>query len=424
MTDIIKRETDGILDSLANGSIADASSSSVLITGDASLSSRLTLQYDIAVRRPRSPTRVRTNLLQLVTLDPASAVESMYAIPRGGKPVTGPSIRFAEALKQAWGNCWASSEVRRVNREEKFVESVGLFIDFETNAVTEASHQRSISDRHGKIFKDDMIRATANAASSIAMREAILKGVPKPVWREAYDAVVRIIAGDIKTLAQSRESALQAFAIYGVKPEQVFGALGVIGAEDILLDHIPVMRGMFAALKNGEATVEEMFGRPEKQSADPTYNPLVRNGGAPKAQATDAAASAAASGSDATEAGPAKNHSAGNGSATRSEPTGDQSAAGGETGEPSTTGRAAGTDGVGDASPSVPDRLRGYSGALLRVGSPQKLGQQSDAWLQQNGPFSGAGETKRAKIYAEHLRRVTGEADVEACKAAVERIIG
>ncbi|WBU27528.1 hypothetical protein OOZ54_12570 [Rhodopseudomonas palustris] len=426
MNDIIKRDTGGVLDSLANNSLADPSQSSSLIVGDASLSSRLMLQYDIAARRPRSPTRVRTNLLQLVTLDPASAVESMYALPRGGKPVTGPSIRFAEALKQAWGNCWASSEVRRINREEKFVESVGLFIDFETNSVTESTHQRSIADRNGKVFKDDLIRVTANAASSIAMREAILKGVPKPVWREAYDAVVRIIAGDIKTLAQSRESALQAFAIFGVKPEQVFGALGVPGADDILLDHIPVMRGMFAALKSGEATVEEMFGRPEKQTADPTYNPLVRTGGgAPKAQAADAATSAeSAPGSVADGAGSVANQTAENDAAARSMPAGAQSAAGGETGEPSTTGRTTGAEGVGDASPSAPDRLRDYSGALLRVDTPPKLGRQSDAWIQKNGSFSGEDEAKRKKIYAEHLRRATGEADLQACKAAVEGIIG
>src|SRR5690606_3342991 len=115
------------------------------------------------------------------------------------------------------------------------------------------------TDRMGRVFKDDMIIVTGNAACAIAMRNAILAGVPKPLWRKAYELVQATITGDVTTLSENREKAFKALAAFGVKPEQVFSALGIQGEEDITVDHIATLRGMYSALKNGEATVEEMF---------------------------------------------------------------------------------------------------------------------------------------------------------------------
>lgn len=208
---------------------------------------------------PRSMKRVQSAIMNMATLDEESAEECMYALPRGGKPIKGPSIRFAEILKQSFGNCRAGARVVDVDRVEMFVEAEGVFHDLETNASTTARVRRRISDKNGRLFKDDMIIVTGNAACSIAMRNAILAGVPKPLWRKAYDSVQATITGDITTLSENREKALKALAAFGVKPEQIFGSLGREGLEDISVDDIATLRGMYSALKNGEATVEEMF---------------------------------------------------------------------------------------------------------------------------------------------------------------------
>lgn len=208
---------------------------------------------------PRSLKRVQNAIMSMATLDEESAEECMYALPRGGKPIKGPSIRFAEILKQSFGNCRAAARVVDVDRSEMFVEAEGIFHDLETNSLTTARVRRRISDKNGRLFKDDMIIVTGNAACSIAMRNAILAGVPKPLWRRAYDSVQATITGDITTLSENREKALKALAAFGVKPEQIFTALGREGTEDINVDDIGTLRGMYSALKNGEATVEEMF---------------------------------------------------------------------------------------------------------------------------------------------------------------------
>ena len=230
---------------------------------------RAEIDVQIATARkfPRSIALAAKNIRSLVTLDKDTAEECMYALPRGGKPIQGPSIRLAEIIFQCWGNARCDARVVDIDRVEKVVVAQGVYHDLETNAAGRATVRRSIVDRKGRIFSDDMITVTGNAACSIAKRNAILAGVPKTVWNRAYLDAREVVAGTIKTLAVSRDQAIAAFANHGVKPEQIFPAIGVAGREEITLDHIPVLRGMFSAIKNGEATVEEMFNPRKGPSA-------------------------------------------------------------------------------------------------------------------------------------------------------------
>ncbi|NKC02462.1 hypothetical protein HED55_00725 [Ochrobactrum haematophilum] len=217
---------------------------------------------------PRLVSRVTQNILSLVTIDEHSAEECSYALPRGGKPIVGPSIRLAEIIAGQWGNCRVGARVVHVDRVEKFVEAEGIFHDLETNTATTARVRRRISNKNGGLLTDDMIIVTGNAACSIAKRNAILGGVPKAVWRKAYDEAEKVVKGDVKTLAERRENIFKAFAAFGVKPEQIFASLGIAGEDDITLEHIPTLTGMRSALKSGEATVEEMFGGQSKTDGE------------------------------------------------------------------------------------------------------------------------------------------------------------
>lgn len=225
-------------------------------------------QISTARAYPRLVSRVTQNILSLVTIDEQSAEECSYALPRGNKPIVGPSIRLAEIIAGQWGNCRVGARVVHTDRVEKFVEAEGIFHDLETNTATTARVRRRIVDSRGRLYSDDMIIVTGNAACAIAKRNAILGGVPKAVWRKAFDEAEKVMKGDVKTLAERREIIFKAFAAFGVKPEQIFSALGIAGVDDITLEHIPVLTGMRSALKSGEATVEEMFGGQAKAEGD------------------------------------------------------------------------------------------------------------------------------------------------------------
>ena len=208
---------------------------------------------------PRSIQRAISNITTLATIDEETAAECIYALPRGGKTIRGPSIRFAEILASQWGNCRIGARVVHVDKFEGYVEAEGVFHDLETNVAQTARVRRTIQAKRGKGIDNDMIQLAGAAACSIARRNAILAGVPKGVARKGYLAVENVIRGEAKTLTERRDLALTAFAKLGVNHDRIFAALEVSGPDDITLDHLMTLTGARSAIKNGEATIDELF---------------------------------------------------------------------------------------------------------------------------------------------------------------------
>lgn len=220
--------------------------------------SEIDMQISTAKKYPRSVKQFRNEALEMATLTESVASECMYSLPRGGKPIEGPSARFAEIILSAWGNCRAGARV--IGEDERFVTVQGAFFDLQRNAAITYETKRRITDSKGRKYKDDMIGVTANAACSIALRNAILKGIPKAFWKDIYDESRRAAIGDVRTLAARRADMLAYFAKMGVRPEQIFDLLEVAGEQDITLDHLATLKGMATALKEGDTTVDQMFG--------------------------------------------------------------------------------------------------------------------------------------------------------------------
>ena len=250
-------------------------------TATISALARAEIDSQIATARtyPRDVKRAMANIMTLTTLDEQTAEEAIYSLPRGGKPVEGASVRLAETVSQCWGNCRVEARVVQVDRIEKVVVAEGIFHDLETNMATRATVRRRIVDSKGRLYNDDMITVTGNAACSIAKRNAILAGTPRGIWRKAYEQARHMIAGDTKTLTVTREKAIKALAHYGLTPEQIFALIGVENAEQITTDHVVSLRGTFSALKNAETTVEELLrtakgtqGTAHEKVVDPLAN--------------------------------------------------------------------------------------------------------------------------------------------------------
>ncbi len=229
--------------------------------------SEIEQQVTTAHKFPRSIKRFRQEALQMVTLNESVAESCIYALPRGNKTIEGPSARFAEVVASAWGNCRAGARV--VSDAGDFITAQGVFYDCERNVGLTYEVQRRITDSKGKRYNADMIGVTGNAASSIALRNAILKGVPKAFWDDMYQAARAVVMGDFSTLANRRADALKALVAFGVTQEQVFAKLGVEGSADITLDHLVVLRGLITAIKEGDTTPEQAFA-PEDGAAKQT----------------------------------------------------------------------------------------------------------------------------------------------------------
>lgn len=218
-------------------------------------------QVATAKRFPRSVSRFLVETKTLATVDQPTAEECMYTLPRDGKAITGPSARFAEIVASCWGNCRVDAEVVAV--EDKFLVAQGTFYDCERNVGIRVKVQRRITDKNGRRYKDDMIGVTGMAAVSIALRNAVLKGVPKAFWAQVFEGeggVVQTIRGTNATLADRRAKALDWFAKhYAISAERICAKLEVGGIEDIGLDALLVLNGMRTALKDGDSKVDELF---------------------------------------------------------------------------------------------------------------------------------------------------------------------
>ncbi|MEQ8034299.1 hypothetical protein [Xanthomonas sp. WHRI 6106] len=219
--------------------------------------SEIEQQITTARRFPRSLKRFRDEAIQMVTLSQSIAEQCVYALPRDGKTIEGPSARFAEIVASAWGNNRAGARV--IDDKGEFITAQGVFHDLERNVAITYEVQRRIVDRQGRRFKADMIGVTANAACSIALRNAVLKGVPKAFWEDMYVEARKVIMGDIKTLANRRADALAHFQRFGISAEQVCAKLDVAGVEDIGLEHLVLLRGIVTAIKEGDTTPEDAF---------------------------------------------------------------------------------------------------------------------------------------------------------------------
>lgn len=163
--------------------------------------SEIDMQISTAHKYPRSIKRFRDESLAMVTLNEAVAQECIYSLPRDGKNIEGPSARFAEVIASAWGNSRAGARV--VSDQGDFVTAQGVFHDLERNVAITYEVQRRIVDKNGRRFKPDMIGVTANAACSIALRNSILKGVPKAFWADMYEAARQTAIGDVQTPCES-----------------------------------------------------------------------------------------------------------------------------------------------------------------------------------------------------------------------------
>lgn len=228
------------------------------------VAAEISQQVATAKRYPRrSDKAISTEIMSRATLDEETAAECCYTLPRAGKDIVGPSVRFAELVLASYGNLRAGARFVEIDTKDPARSAVvieGVCIDLQMNNGVTIPVRRSITGKRG-VFNADMTNIAFSAGAAIARREAIIKTVPKSIWGAAWKGVLAVLQGDQKTLAARRRGSIEAFQKMGVAPERVFEALQVSGEEAISLEHMPRLIGMWTALRDGTETIESLFGR-------------------------------------------------------------------------------------------------------------------------------------------------------------------
>ena len=233
-------------------------------------------QVATAKRYPRDIRRSIDNSVVMATMNQETAQSCSYALPRGGRPITGPSVHLAKIIVSNWGNMRTEAKVVQIT--DKQVISRGTCWDLETNVASAFEVRRSIIGKNGQRFSDDMITVTGNAANSIAYRNAVFAVIPKAITDRIYYAAQKFITGDLSDsdkLLKVRTGILNNFKNnYGITEEEVVKMCGKQTVNQIGADEISMLMGTIQALKDGDTTIDELM-EPIRESKEAMNNKIA-----------------------------------------------------------------------------------------------------------------------------------------------------
>ena len=219
------------------------------------------VQVSTAKRYPRDMRRSVNNSIVMATMNEEVARSCGYALPRGGKPVTGPSVHLAKIIVSNWGNMRTEAKVVQIT--DKQVISRGTAWDLENNVASAFEVRRSIVDKYGKRYSDDMITVTGNAANAIAYRNAVFAVIPKSITDRIYRAAQQFITGDLSdndVLLKKRTKIFADFKnTYGIDENTVVKICVKNTDQQIGADEIALLVGLLQSLKDGDTTVDEVL---------------------------------------------------------------------------------------------------------------------------------------------------------------------
>jgi hypothetical protein len=213
----------------------------------------------LARANPRDERRALDRIL-MACARPSLAERAVYEYARGGTDISGPSIRLAEAIAQAWGNLQYG--VRELSRDHENATVQAYAWDLETGTRREVT------------FQVPLIRSTKKGSYRLEDPRDIYETVANQGARRVRACILALIPGDIVDAAVEQcELTMKAKA--DVSPEAVarmveaFGELGVTREQielriqrridSITPAQIVQLKKIYASLRDGMSNVSDWF---------------------------------------------------------------------------------------------------------------------------------------------------------------------
>ena len=176
----------------------------------------------IARSNPRDQVTCMDAILRDCTR-PSLAAGATYQYAKGGGPVSGPSIRLAEAIAQRWGNI--ASGIKEVSRSGGYSECIAYAWDLETGYYDERQYQvRHWRDTRqgGYAITDEreIYELIANMGQR-RKRAVLLTVIPGDVVEAALEECERTMSTNVNTSPEALKRLMEAFAVFGVTKAQI-----------------------------------------------------------------------------------------------------------------------------------------------------------------------------------------------------------
>lgn len=223
-------------------------------------------QLILAKRFPRDLNAAYAELMEACKM-PAMANVAFYALPRGGKTISGPSVRLAEEIARVFGNFeYGHRELSRSNGKSE-VEVYAWDKQTNNRSIRQITVMHTLDTREGqKPLRDqkDIDDKIANVASK-QVRGRILAMMPKWMVEAAMEECRKTLAGtNDEPISVRVRKMTQAFAKFGVNVDHIERKVGH-KLDDITVDELVDLFAVYNAIKDGEKA-SEFF--PAEQSAD------------------------------------------------------------------------------------------------------------------------------------------------------------
>lgn len=200
---------------------------------------------------------------------PSLAENALYAYPKGGQMITGPSIRLAEAIAQNWGNLQYGIRELSQQEGESTVEAFAWDLETNTRAVKvfQVPHVRYTRNQGIRPLTDprEIYEAVANQGAR-RLRTCILELIPGDVVDAAVAVVEETQKKSVGDLGERLEKMVEKFGEVGVSREQLEQRLGhkleVTNAVEIL-----TYGKIYNSIKTGMAEAGVYFPPLEEEKA-------------------------------------------------------------------------------------------------------------------------------------------------------------
>jgi len=243
----------------------------------------------LAKRFPRDQVAATDRILQ-ACCRPSLAESAVYTYTRGGQEVTGPSIRLAEALAQAWGNLQFGVRELAQGHGKSTVEAFAW--DVETNTrqvkVFEVPHYRDTKNgRKALTDSRDIYEMVANQGAR-RLRACILGVIPGDVVDAAVAQCDATLRTNVDVTPEGIKALLEAFAAFGVHQDAIARKLGH-KVDSMVPAELVRLRKVYRAIKDGYTSVESEFSPASgEQSPDATQSAAAKAAAAAAAKANPA----------------------------------------------------------------------------------------------------------------------------------------
>jgi len=237
---------------------------------DSAIGLELDKQINTAKAYPRSITQFIKDAEELVTLDEQTAESCIYSLERSSQDgnknhIKGASVRLAEIAAACWGNIHAATRI--VENDGKMITAEGVAWDLEKNIKIAKQVKRSILTKNGKTYSQDMQTVTGNAASSIALRNAIFSIIPRSFIDILYKKALNFSITKDKSnpvisherIINKAKNLIDRFSKMGIDQNKIFNYFSIKSIEQVNINQIEEMIGIGTNINEGHLSLEKAF---------------------------------------------------------------------------------------------------------------------------------------------------------------------